>query len=182
MFTSTCPACHGEGSMLRDPCPKCGGTGHVEKARRVLVTFPPGIDSNQRLRVPGQGVPGPMGGEPGDLYVDVELEPDERFERDGIDLHARAHVSFVDAALGTTVSIAQLDDTTLEVDLPPGTQPGDVITLTGKGVPRVDGRGRGALHVQVQIDVPRTLSARAKALLAELEEELNSPSKRATAG
>jgi molecular chaperone DnaJ len=182
MFTSTCPACHGEGSMLRDPCPKCQGTGHVEKSRRVLVSFPAGIDGNQRLRVPGQGLPGPMGGEAGDLYVDVELESDERFERDGVDLLTRVHVSFAEAALGTTVEIPLLDDSVASLELPPGTQPGDIKVLNGKGAPRVDGRGRGALHVQVQIEVPRTLSPRAKALLTELEEELRQPSKRATAG
>jgi molecular chaperone DnaJ len=182
MFTSTCPNCHGEGSILRDPCPKCQGTGHVEKARRVVVAFPPGIDANQRLRVPGQGIPGPMGGEPGDLYVDVELEQDDRFERDGADLYTRANISFTEAAMGTSVSIPMFDDSVVALELPPGTQPGDVKTLNGKGAPRLDGRGRGALHVQVQIEVPRTLSARAKALLAELDEELSQRSKRATAG
>jgi molecular chaperone DnaJ len=183
MFTSTCPSCHGEGSLLRDPCTKCHGAGQVEKTRKVLVTFPAGIDSNQRLRVPTQGVPGPAGAEAGDLYVDVEIEQDERFERDGTDLITRAHVSFSDAALGTTVSLPMLDDSKLDVDLPAGTQPGDVITLKGKGVPRLDGRGRGALHVQVQVEVPRNLSARAKALLAELDEELKTRgAKRATAG
>jgi len=182
MFTSTCPACHGQGSTIRNPCPKCHGEGQVEKTRKVLVTFPAGIDNNQRLRVPGQGLPGPAGGESGDLYVDVELEPDERFERDGIDLITRASVSFADAALGTTIAIALLDDTDLEVDLPAGTQPGDIVTIKGKGAPRIDGRGKGALHVQIQVEVPRTLSPRAKALLAELGEELTPRSKRATAG
>jgi molecular chaperone DnaJ len=181
MFTSTCPTCHGQGTILRDPCPKCRGAGQVERTRKVLVTFPAGIDSNQRLRVPGQGLPGPMGGEAGDLYVDVELEPDERFERDGIDLATRASVSFAEASLGTTVTLPLLDDTELAVDIPPGTQPGDIITLKGKGAPRIDGRGRGALHIQVQVEVPRALTARAKSLLAELEEELK-PRKRATAG
>src|SRR6185503_2652310 len=123
MFTSTCPTCQGEGSVLREPCPKCSGAGQVEKTRKVVVAFPPGIDTNQRLRVPGQGLPGPLGGEAGDLYVDVELEPDERFERDGIDLATRASVSFAEASLGTTVTIPMLDDSELAVDIPPGTQP-----------------------------------------------------------
>jgi len=182
MFTSTCPTCHGEGSTLRDPCPKCRGVGQVERTRKVLVTFPAGIDSNQRLRVPGQGLPGPMGGETGDLYVDVELEPNELFERDGIDLATRANVSFAEAALGTAVMLPLPDDTEIEIDIPAGTQPGDVITVKGKGAPRIDGHGRGALHVHVQVEVPRVLSARAKALLTELEEELKPRSKRATVG
>jgi molecular chaperone DnaJ len=182
MFTSTCPTCRGTGTILRDPCTKCRGAGQVERTRKVLVTFPGGIDSNQRLRVPGQGLPGPMGGEPGDLYVDVELEPDERFERDGVDLATRASVSFAEASLGTTVTLPLLDDTELAVEIPPGTQPGDIITLKGKGAPRIDGRGRGALHIQVQVEVPRALSPRAKTLLAELEQELKPPTKRATVG
>jgi molecular chaperone DnaJ len=179
MFTSTCPTCQGEGSVLREPCSKCSGAGQVEKARKVLVSFPPGIDTNQRLRVPGQGLPGPLGGETGDLYVDVELEPDDKFERDGVDLITRVSISFSDAALGTNIVLRWIDDAELELEIPAGTQPGDVITMKGKGAPRVDGRGRGALHVQVQVDVPRHLSARAKALLAELEEELKAKSKRA---
>jgi molecular chaperone DnaJ len=183
MFSSTCPTCQGEGSTLRDPCAKCRGAGHVERTRKVLVTFPAGIDNNQRLRVPGQGLPGPMGGGAGDLYVDVELEADERFERDGQDLFTRTHVSFADAALGTTVRVPMLDETDLEVELPPGTQPGEVMSIKGKGVPRIDGRGRGVLHVQVQVEVPRNLSSRAKALLTELEEEIHGRAgKRATAG
>jgi len=184
MFTQTCRACSGEGTTVEQPCAKCGGAGQVEKTRKVVVSFPAGIDAGQRLRVPGQGLPGSQGGPPGDLYVDVEIEPDERFERDGVDLYTRTTVSFTDAALGTTVTIPMLDDTEEAVELPPGSQPGDVITLRGKGVPRLDGRGRGSLHVQVQVNVPRKLSARAKSLLTELESELRAEAenKRANAG
>lgn len=184
MFTQTCPACQGSGAVIKTPCEKCRGAGQVEKARKVLVSFPAGIDANQRLRVPGQGLPGSAGGPPGDLYVDVDVEPDETFERDGNDLVARARISYPDAALGTTVSIPMLDDTVTEVELPAGSQPGDVVTLKGKGVPRIDGRGRGALQVVVEVEVPTQLSPRAKALLAELEQELkaNGAGKRASAG
>lgn len=184
MFTQTCRACGGEGSVVEKPCPKCGGEGQVEKTRKVVVTFPAGIDAGQRLRVPGQGLPGVQGGPPGDLYVDVEVEPHERFERDGNDLYTRVEVSFTDAALGATVKVPMLDESEEEVELPPGSQPGDVITLRGKGVPRLDGRGRGALHVQVQVKVPRKLSARAKSLLTELDSELRAEAekKRASAG
>ena len=115
------------------------------------------------------------------MYVDVELEPDDKFERDGIDLVTRVNVSFSDAALGTTIALRWIDESEMELEIPAGTQPGDVITIKGKGAPRIDGRGRGALHVQVQVDVPRHLSARAKALLIELEEELKPKSKRNTA-
>ncbi len=172
MFTTTCPTCRGEGSVLRQPCEVCRGAGQVEKSRKVLVTFPAGIDAGQRLRVPGQGVAGVRNGPAGDLYVDVDLDADERFERDGLDLITRASISFADASLGTKLKLPMLDDSSIEVAIPAGTQPGDVLTLKGKGMPRVDGRGRGALHVVVQVAVPKRISRRAEGLLRELEQEL----------
>jgi molecular chaperone DnaJ len=172
MFTQTCPECAGEGSVVKTPCGTCKGAGAVEKLRKVTVTFPAGIDGGQRLRVPGQGMPGQLGGPQGDLYVDIELGPDERFERDGADLVTRASVSFAEAAMGGSTELALPDETRVTVDVPAGTQPGEVITLKGKGMPRIDGRGRGALQVLVQVDVPRSLSPRAEALLRELDEEL----------
>ncbi|APR75015.1 Chaperone protein DnaJ [Minicystis rosea] len=172
MFTQTCPECSGEGTVVKTPCPACKGAGAVEKTRKVNVTFPAGVDSGQRLRVPGQGMPGHQGGPAGDLYVDIEVAPDERFERDGADLVTRAHVSFAEAAMGGTASVTLPDETEVTVEVPAGTQPGEVIGVKGKGMPRVDGRGRGTLQVVVQVDVPRTLSARAKELLRELGEEI----------
>jgi molecular chaperone DnaJ len=184
MFTTTCPACRGQGSIIAKPCESCHGAGQVEKTRKVLVTFPAGIDAGQRLRVPRQGASGPQGGPPGDLYVDIDVQADERFERDGADLFTRARVSFADAALGTTVKLSLLDETELEIEVAPGTQPGEVLSLRGKGVPRVDGGGRGSLHVVVQVEVPKRVSAKAKTLLRELEKELAQPSsdKRANVG
>jgi molecular chaperone DnaJ len=172
MFTQTCPECSGEGSVVKTPCTACKGVGAVEKVRKVMVAFPAGIDGGQRLRVPGQGMGGQLGGPSGDLYVDIELAPDERFERDGADLITRAVVSFAEAALGGATSFELPDESSVTVDVPAGTQPGEVITLKGKGLPRIDGRGRGALQVLVQVDVPRNLSVRTKELLRELEEEL----------
>jgi molecular chaperone DnaJ len=162
--------------VVKTPCATCKGHGAVEKQRKVMVTFPAGIDGGQRLRVPGQGMPGHQGGPPGDLYVDIELAPDERFERDGADLVTRANVSFVDAAMGASIQLQLPDETAITVDVPAGTQPGEVVTLKGKGLPRLDGRGegrgRGALQVVVQVEVPRGLSSRAKELLRELDGEL----------
>lgn len=172
MFTQTCHECGGQGSVVKTPCETCHGAGHVQKNRKVLVSFPAGIDGGQRLRVPGQGMPGTLGGPPGDLYVDVELLPDERFQREGSDLLTRAKIKFAEAALGGRAEVELPDETSVTVDIPPGTQPGEVIALKGKGVPRVDGRGRGVLHVEVQVDVPTALSARARDLLRQLDEEL----------
>jgi molecular chaperone DnaJ len=172
MFTQTCPECQGEGSVVKTPCASCAGSGAVEKTRKVVVSFPAGIDGGQRLRVPGQGMPGQQGGPAGDLYVDVELAADDRFERDGLDLITKQTISFAEAALGGSIHVQMPDDSVVSVDVPAGTQPGEVIAVKGRGAPRVDGRGRGSLHVVVQVEVPRALTARAKELLRELEAEL----------
>jgi molecular chaperone DnaJ len=179
MFTSTCPRCRGGGRVIKQPCPSCSGHGAVERARKVNVTFPPGIDSGQRLRVPGQGMPGPQGASPGDLYVEIDVEDDARFERDGADLVTRVHVAFTDAALGAEIRVPALeaDDEAASavVAVPPGTQPGAVFTMKGHGVPRLDGRGRGSLVVVVQVDVPTVLTDRARELLGQLAAELREP-------
>lgn len=172
VFATTCPNCRGQGSVITKPCKTCHGAGQVEKTRKVLVTFPAGIDSGQRMRVSHQGGAGVRGGPPGDLYVDVNVEDDENFERDGFDLFTRARISFSEAALGTSKDIALLDDTQLTVDIPAGTQPGEVITVRDKGVPRINGREKGSLHVVVQVDVPKRVSSKAKALLQQLDELL----------
>lgn len=172
MFTQTCPECAGEGSVVKTPCAACKGAGAVEKQRKVTVSFPAGIDGGQRLRVPGQGMPGQQGAPAGDLYVDVDLAPDERFERDGADLVTRAVVSFAEATLGGSTALELPDESAVTVDVPAGTQPGEVITLKSKGLPRIDGRGRGALQVVMQVEVPRAVSSRAKELIRELDGEL----------
>ncbi|MBM4375884.1 MAG: molecular chaperone DnaJ [Deltaproteobacteria bacterium] len=172
VFTQTCPTCQGQGETVASPCKQCDGAGWEEKIRSVTVSFPAGIDEGHRLRVAGQGLTGKAGGPPGHLYVDVALEPHARFERQGVDLFTRQKVSFSEASLGHTASIELLDGTTCEVELKAGTQPGDVVTVAGRGVPDVNGRGRGALHVVAELVVPKRLSKRAKELLAELDADL----------
>ncbi|MEZ4227192.1 MAG: molecular chaperone DnaJ [Polyangiaceae bacterium] len=179
MFSTTCPRCRGTGKTVSDPCSDCSGAGHVERERKVLVTFPAGIDSDQRLRVPGQGMPGPSGAPAGDLYVDVTVQEDPRFQREGYDLIARREVSFPEAALGAELEVELPDDSAVSVEVPAGTQPNTVLSLRGKGVPRLDGRGVGDLHVVVDVSVPKKLSKRAKELLGELEAELVTKPKRA---
>jgi len=174
MFTTTCSRCRGQGAVIKHACKACDGRGMVERPRKVTVTFPPGIDSGQRLRVPGQGMPGPGGVEAGDLYVELDVEEDPRFERDGADVVTRVNISFTDAALGAEISVPSIerDEVTLPLDVPQGTQPGAVFTLKEQGIPRLDGRGRGSLIVLVQVDVPKQLTDRAKELLGELDAEL----------
>lgn len=176
MFTAPCSRCAGRGAVIKSPCKTCQGQGAVERAKKVNVTFPAGIDSGQRLRVTGQGLPGAHG--PGDLYVEVDVEDDPRFERDGCDVVTKVTVPFAVAALGGEVRVPCLEkkngseDPTLPVELSPGTQPGHVIQMKGKGLPRLDGRGRGSLVVVVQVEVPKELSPRARELIDELQTEL----------
>ena len=183
MFTTPCPKCHGQGAVIKHPCKGCEGRGAVEKARKVVVAFPAGIDAGQRLRVPGQGMPGPQGAPSGDLYVEIDVEEDTRFERDGADLVTRFHVSFADAAIGAEVRVPALGDAdteealpTVALRIPAGTQSGSVFTIKSQGIPRLDGRGRGSLIGLVQVDVPTNLSERAKKLVQELDAELRGAS------
>ena len=148
----------------------------------MTVSFPAGIDAGHRLRVAGQGMPGPRGGPPGHLYVDVAIEPHARFEREGADLITHQLLSFPDAALGTSFTIEMIDGSDFDIDIDAGTQPGSVITIAGKGAPHLHGRGHGALHVVIQVGVPRRLSRRAKKLLRELAGELESSDERARTG
>ncbi|MBN2194283.1 MAG: molecular chaperone DnaJ [Polyangiaceae bacterium] len=173
LFTTNCPTCGGAGRRITHPCAACHGAGRVEKSRVVLVTFPAGIDSGQRLRVPGQGMAGAPGAPSGDLYVDVQVGRDETFERRGYDLVARERVSFADAALGCELEIELPDASSVTVEVKSGTQPGTVLTVKGRGIPRLDHRGRGDVHVVVEVAVPKRLSKRARKLIEELDAELN---------
>ncbi len=171
MFSSACARCRGTGSFIATPCEGCRGSGAVERQRKVLVSFPPGIDTGHRLRVPGQGMPG-RGGSAGDLYVDVEVTAHETFERHGDDLASRVEITFGRAALGTEVSVELPDGAGVKASIAAGTQPGSVVTVRGKGMPRVDRSGRGDLHLVVGISVPKKLSKQAKQLLEALDAEL----------
>jgi molecular chaperone DnaJ len=177
MFTSTCPRCRGGGRVVKQPCPGCAGHGAVERARKVNVTFPSGIDAGQRLRVPGQGMPGPGGAPPGDLYVEIDVEDDPAFERDGADLVTRVNIPLTDAALGAEIRVAGLEpddeNATLPLVIPAGTQSSAMFTVKGHGIPRLDGRGRGSLVVIVQVEVPTALTTRARELLEQLRTELH---------
>jgi molecular chaperone DnaJ len=186
MFSSTCSRCRGSGRVIKHVCPTCAGHGAVERPRKVNVTFPAGIDAGQRLRVPGQGIPGPGGAPAGDLYVEVDVDDDPRFERDGGDLVARVRVPFTDAALGAEIQVPALDagdeQATLSFVVPAGTQSGAVFTMKGHGIPRLDGRGRGSLVVIVQVDVPTALTPRARELLEQLGAELRAETASETDG
>lgn len=170
----SCPQCGGAGQVIADPCEACSGAGRIERRREIKVSIPAGIEDGLRLRVAGQGEGGHRGGPPGDLYVVVRVEAHERFERDGANLHIEADVSAFLAALGTRLDVPGLAGNE-SIDVPAGTQPGDTLTLRGKGLPRVRRAGRGDFIVHFKVVVPRRLSARQRELLVEIAGEEERP-------
>jgi molecular chaperone DnaJ len=169
LITTTCPECAGRGTVIKQACAACRGRGEVRSERKVKVSIPAGIDHGQAVRIAGLGEPGQQGGPAGNLLVVVEVEPDPRFQREGVDLATEVPVSFTQAALGGTVEVQTLDEQTLSLTIPPGTQPGDTFTFEREGVPYVDGRGRGSLVVVARLEVPRTLTEQQKQALRALE-------------
>jgi molecular chaperone DnaJ len=166
----TCPQCGGSGQTISDPCPTCAGAGRVEKKRRLKVAVPAGVEDGTRLRIVGEGEAGARGGPPGDLYVVVRVEPHELFARDGADLHLEQEVSAFVAALGTEIEVPTLDGTE-KVKMSAGVQPGDTLSLKGKGLPRLRRSGRGDLIVHLRVTVPRKLTAKQRELLKALVTE-----------
>lgn len=166
-LATTCPQCRGRGRFVTKPCPHCSGRGRVMEEKDLTVRVPPGIDHGLRLRMRGEGEGGADGGPPGDLYVVVHVAPHHVFERQGPDLARQLEVSMFQAVLGETVAVETLIDGETEMDLPAGTQSGDVITMRGLGMPKLRGSGRGALHVQVIVKIPKKLNKQQRELLAE---------------
>jgi molecular chaperone DnaJ len=167
---TTCPACRGAGSVIREKCPDCGGDGLLEERVERRVTIPAGVDSDVRVRLAGEGEPGGNGGPPGDCYCVIEIEQHPFLTRNGRDLHCEVPISFTQAALGAMVDVPTLDGAK-PLQIARGTQSGDVIRVRGLGMPEVRGRGIGDLHVHVHVEVPKTLSPRAEELLRELAQE-----------
>jgi len=172
VFASTCGQCRGSGQTVASPCSACKGQGRVERHRKVIVNIPPGVDNGIQLRLTGQGMPGRPGAPAGDLYVQVHVSDDQRFEREGSDLLVHEAVSFSTAALGGKFEVKLPDNSLAQVHIDAGTQPGSLITVRGRGLPRLDRSGaRGDLHVVLNVVVPKKLSRKAKKLLEELEQE-----------
>jgi len=170
--SQVCDACMGEGKTAREPCEECHGRGRKAVRTQLEVNVPAGIADDQRIRLSGHGHAGERGGPPGDLYVLVRVKPDERFLREGADLITVVDVSAPDAALGTTVTVPTLDGDE-EVEIAAGTQPGEVITLRGRGMPELR-RGRaGDQIVVVNVVVPRNLSDEQRDLLGRLSATLD---------
>ena len=165
-ITSQCPTCRGLGQYIRHACPKCRGQGVVLERRDLSVRIPAGVDNGNRLRLQGEGESGTNGGPPGDLFVILRVQDSGEFERDGQNLFLSRKISFVQAALGHTLEVPTLDDpTTLEI--PKGTQTGEVFRIVGKGLPYPGRDAKGDLLVEVTVVTPTRLSARQEELLRE---------------
>jgi molecular chaperone DnaJ len=166
-----CDACGGAGKIPETPCGECGGSGRTPGQRTQAVEIPPGIESGQRLRVSGAGHAGDAGAPAGDLYVEVTVAEDERFERDGTDLISVVSIPATEAMLGTAVTVPTLDDER-EIELAPGTQPGHEEVLRGAGLPRLGGRRRGNQRVILNVIVPTNLSEEQRQITERLDESL----------
>ena len=169
--TGPCPTCAGRGVLIEDPCKVCRGAGRRPERRSLGVTIPAGVDHGQRVRITGQGHAGQNGGPPGDLYVQILVEEDARFRREGTDLVTAVDLTMTQAALGATVTVPTLDGDA-ELDFRAGTQPGEVRVLRGRGVPALRGGRRGNLRILVNVVVPRNLSGDQKKLVERLDQSL----------
>lgn len=167
MTTTACAACSGFGTIIANPCHECAGEGRVRTRRSVRVNVPAGVDDGTRIKLTGQGEVGPAGGPPGDLYVEVRERRHPVFARRGDDLHCTTEVPMTAAALGTVLDLETLDGDQ-QVDIRPGIQPEEVVTLRGLGVGHLNGNGRGDLHVHVNVTVPTKLDEDQERMLREL--------------
>ncbi|MEM9080687.1 MAG: molecular chaperone DnaJ [Verrucomicrobiota bacterium] len=174
---STCPECRGTGQVIADPCEECGGEGRVQKADRIKIKIPAGVDDGVRLRSTGNGDAGLRGGATGDLYVFLSVRSHDVFQREEDDLFCEVPVPFAAAALGGELDVPTLQGKA-SIKIPAGTQGGTVFRLRGKGMPDVRGGRKGDLHVQVSVEVPTNLDSKQKEKLREFSEsigEKNSP-------
>ncbi len=164
---TVCDVCQGEGKVPRDPCKVCDGRGRRVERENVSVDVPAGIADGQRIRIAGRGHAGDRGGPPGDLYVLIHVREDPRFVRDGDDLVTAVDVAAPLAALGTTVEVPTIDQP-VELEIPAGTQPHDMLTIRGRGMPALRGRRTGDLRVVVNVIIPRRLGHEQRELLEQL--------------
>ena len=174
-ISTPCPVCRGQGTIIAKPCPRCKGISLIEETRELAVKIPAGVDTGNRLRLRDEGEAGANGGPPGDLYVVISVEDDKTFARDGQNLFYIKDISFVQAALGDRVEVPTLGDP-ITMDVPAGTQHGEVFRIPDKGLPFPGRSETGDLLVEVRVKVPKRLNQRQEELLREFAEiELGKP-------
>ncbi len=165
--SGACPQCGGAGRLVETPCERCDGVGRRLDDKVLAVDVPAGIHDGQRIRLRGEGHAGSLGGPAGDVFVQVRVRPEEGLERDGDDLHTLVELTMTEAALGATVQVPHPDGE-VELEVPAGTQPGDVRVVKARGMPALSGTRRGDLHVHVAVRVPRQLTPEQRALVEQL--------------
>ncbi|MDH5611118.1 MAG: J domain-containing protein [Gammaproteobacteria bacterium] len=167
---SVCPTCHGQGIFIDKPCKKCHGTGQLDKEESLKIKIPKGAEDGMALRIPGHGMPSPTtSGKPGDLYVIVTTEHDNRFQRSGADLWCTRAINVTDAVLGTQLDIPTLDKN-ITVKVPPGTQQDEILRLRGKGLPVMNNIGRGDLKIRIMINIPQKITEKERELYEQLRQ------------
>jgi len=170
----TCPGCHGRGVTITNPCKTCQGQGREVSEEEVTVSVPPGVDDGATLRVAGRGSDGTKGGIPGDLYVVINVEPDDKFVREGPNLFTAVDLTFAQVAIGDTISVAGLTSS-IDLEVAAGTQPGQQLRIKAEGLPRLHGGSRGDLLVQINVAVPKKLNEAQVAMLRDYAELSGEP-------
>ena len=176
----TCPTCNGTGKVIKNPCKKCGGTGKVAQKKVLEVTIPAGIDSENRMRLAGQGEAGMNGGPNGDLYIFVHIKPHPIFKRDGANLYCAVPLSMTTAALGGEIDIPCIDGSSEKVKIDEGTQSGTEVRLRKKGMTMLQSKGVGDLFVRFTVETPTKLNDKQKELLKQFAEESKESSPQST--
>jgi len=173
----TCPTCSGIGQIIKNPCRSCGGTGREEKERSLSVNIPAGVETGTRIRLAGEGEAGLRGGPTGDLYIFIEVNEHELFQRDGVDLFCRVPVAMATAAIGGDVEVPTIDGGRSRVKVPAGSQSGRQMRLRSKGMPALRGAGTGDMFIEMAVETPVNLTSKQKELLREFEKlsEENNP-------
>jgi molecular chaperone DnaJ len=169
LMERTCPTCHGAGRVIANPCTACQGAGRVEQRKSLEVKVPAGVDTGTRIRLSGEGEAGARGGPAGDLYIFVHVEAHELFQRDGTSLFVSVPVPMSLAALGGEVDVPAIDGEPLKLKVPAGTQSGKQLSRRGRGMPALQGHGRGDLVVEIVVETPTRLSKRQRDLMEEFQ-------------
>jgi molecular chaperone DnaJ len=166
---TTCPTCHGQGSVVKKPCKPCRGTGRQKQHRKISINIPAGVDSGTRLRVSGEGEGGYLGGPAGDLFVEIRVREDDRFEREGEQLYSKLSVHFLQLLLGAEVPVPTVTGQA-SLKIPKGTQVGETLRVSGEGLPSLRNGRRGDLNVQIDVEFPKKFSKKEEELLKSLAE------------
>ncbi len=164
-----CPRCYGRGTIISVPCKTCAGKGQIKQTRRIPVKIPPGIENGMKIRIPNQGEAGISGGPEGDLYIIPRILEHRFLKRKGDDIYCEITIDCIQAILGVTIMVTTIDGK-VRLIVPPGTQPGTMLRLKGRGVKKADGSGRGDQYVKVNVSIPKDISSKQKELLKQFQE------------